>query len=109
MLVAQPLSRTPMSLQRTFWQYAHRRYQTRVPSILSELAMGVWGFFFVLVYAGAISAGWEPTLTEAAIALFLIGLPVAFCTLHWRIRKEKAKGAVALYRKLVAVTSFDRT
>jgi len=98
-----------MGLQRTFWRYAHRHYQTRALSILSELAMGVWGFLFVLVYAGAIVAGWEPTLAEAAVALFLIGLPIGFCILHWRIRKEKMKGADALYRKLVAVTSFDRT
>ncbi|WP_395391031.1 hypothetical protein WBP07_10710 [Novosphingobium sp. BL-8A] len=98
-----------MGFQRIFWKYAHRRYQARTLSILPELAVGSWGLFFVFVYAGAFVAGWYPTLVEAAVALFLTGFPVGYCILHWRIRKEKAKGADALYRKLVSVSSFRRT
>ncbi len=98
-----------MDFQRTFWKYAHRRYQNRTLSILSELAMGTWALFFVLVYAAAFIAGWYPTLAEAAVALCLIGLPLGYCIFHWRIRKEKAKGADALYRKLISVSSFPRT
>lgn len=97
-----------MSLRRTFWQYAHRRYQTRTPSFLSELAVGVWGLFFAFVYAGAFAKGWVPTFVEAVVALLLTGLPAGFCILHWRVRVEKAKGADALYRKLVAVSARHR-
>ncbi|WP_374414417.1 hypothetical protein [Novosphingobium colocasiae] len=97
-----------MEFQRTFWKYAHRRYQTRKLSVLPELAMGTWALFFVLIYAAAFMAGWYPTLVEAAVALCLIGLPMGYSILHWRIRKEKAKGADALYRKLASVNSFRR-
>lgn len=98
-----------MGFQRTFWKYAHRHYQTRALSILPELAIGSWGLFFVVAYAGAFVAGWYPTLVEAAVALFLTSFPLGYCIVHCRIRKEKAKGADALYRKLVSVSSFRRT
>lgn len=91
-----------MSLRRTFWRYAYRRYQIRKPSVLRErLAFGV-AIFFALIYAIAFWNDFERNLEVLPGVIGFVVLPLALAVAHRRIRLERAKGRDALYRKLLA-------
>jgi hypothetical protein len=88
-----------VKLKRSFWRFAHRRYQIAKPGVLAEVAAFVWFGFFASVYAGAILAGWRAGFLQALVGLVLTVTPFAIGMAHRRIRIERAKGPDALYRK----------
>ncbi|WP_230482101.1 hypothetical protein [Sphingomonas sp. Leaf21] len=91
-------------MKAAFWRFAHQRYQSRLPSRLTDYAGLAWALFFALVYAAALLAGWWPNVPEAMVGAVLIGAPLTLGILHRRIRLEASKGPDALYRKRVETT-----
>lgn len=86
-------------MRAAFWRFAHKRYHMRAPTRFADVAALMWATLFILVYGGALLAGWRPDATEAFIGLVLTGVPLTFGVLHRRIQIEVSKAPDALYRK----------
>ena len=91
-----------MNWTRGFWRFAHRRYQIRKPSVVRErLAFGI-AAFFGFIYAIAFWHDFEGNLEVIPGVVGFVALPLFLAISHRRIRLERAKGADALYRKMLA-------
>ncbi len=88
-----------MSLSAAFWRFAHKRYQTRTPSLAFEFICLVWATFWAIVLAAAALAESGHTVGYLLFAIPWVGVPFALAIAHRTIRLEKGKGDEALYRK----------
>lgn len=91
-----------MSFRRTFWRFAHRRYQMRQPSVVWEVLGFGTAAFFSCIYAIAFLKDFEGQIRTAPGLILFVILPLTFAVAHRRIRLERKKGSDALYRKMLA-------
>jgi hypothetical protein len=96
------LGSATVGLRRLFWRYAHRRYQTRKPSVAWETIGFGAAIFFGFVYAVAFWQDFRSNLEVIPGVILFVVMPLALAIAHRRVRLERAKGRDALYRKLLA-------
>ena len=88
-----------MKVRAAFWRFAHWRYNSRKPQLVTELACFTWSGFWSLVYVTGFIADTRQILGYLPFGSVVIGLPLAVGLLHRRIRLERLKGDNALYLK----------
>lgn len=82
-----------------FWQIAFRLYNNRKPSISFEVVSIGFGALFTAMYVFAVAMDpTSPNLIRLLVAVIIVGMGFA----HLRVRKERAKGPMALYLKAKA-------